>query len=57
MVLRVILAVDDSVEEGAFIYYKYDRNSLWLSIKKYKTIERIINAVSPKGIYNENIIV
>ena len=36
---EIIVAVDDSVADGAFIHYKYKSKSLWMSIKKYKTME------------------
>ena len=53
----IMIAVDESVDDGVFVHYSYKNKRLWLSIKKLKTFEWVSRAISPEGINNENIIV
>lgn len=54
---EIIVAIDDSVDDGVFVHYTYKGKNIWLSIKKFKTMHWIARAISPEGIYNKNIIV
>ncbi len=54
---EIIIVPDESVDDGVFIFYTYQNKNLRISIKNYRTIELLTNAISPEGIYNKNIIV
>lgn len=52
-----IIAKDLSVDDGVFILYTYKNRKLRYKIEGYGSFNWAEKAVSPEGIYNENIII
>lgn len=48
------VAPSQSDDETAFVHYQYKRENRYFSITGYRTIHWITQAISPKGLYQEN---
>lgn len=52
-----IVAHDDSCSDSAFVIYSYKGKAYYTKIEGYKAFSWVERAISPQGIYNENILV
>ena len=51
-----IIYKDPSVTDGVFIFYTYKGKKLYLKVDGYNSFTWIKKAISPSGIFNENIV-
>lgn len=52
-----IVVQDDSENDSVFIIYNYKGKNLYLKIEGYNSFSWVKRAISPQGIFNENIVI